>query len=90
MTKITAYLSKDQTGAIELWKSKPVYNRESGLFDILVKNEVGTEITDDNFLDSLLKEGECIEIEITKTKTVYDYSKSPEGKLMNAIFGNKK
>lgn len=90
MTKITAYLSKDQTGAIELWKSKPIYDRELGLFDTFAKDEVGTEITDDNFLDSLLKEGECIEIEITKTKTVYNYSKTPEGKLMNAIFKNKK
>lgn len=90
MTEITAYLSKDQTGAIDLWKSKPVYERETGLFDVLAKDEVGTEITDDNFLDSLLKEGECIEIKITKIKTIYDYSKTPEGKLMNAIFRNKK
>lgn len=90
MTEITAYLSKDQTGAIELWKSKPIYNREVGLFDVLAKDEVGTEITDDDFLDSLLKEGECIEIKITKIKTVYDYDKSPEGKLMKAIYGKKK
>ncbi len=90
MTKITAYLSKDQTSAIELWKNKPIYDRESGVFYDVADGECGTIITEDNFLDSLLKEGECIEIKITKIKTVYNYSKTPEGKLMNAIFGNKK
>lgn len=90
MTKIVAYLTKDQTSVIELWKSEPKYSRETGLWTTTAQEEVGTEIIDDNFFDDMLKEGECIKIEITKLKTIYNYNSTPEGKLMKAIYGKKK
>lgn len=86
VTKATAYLTKDCTGAIELWKSQPKFDRENQIWNSSIKEEVGTEITDDNFLSDMMKENECIEITITKIKSVYDYNNSPEGKLLNAIF----
>lgn len=46
MTTINAYLTKDQQGSVELWQSKPKYDRENGIWVEGVKTEVGSDICD--------------------------------------------
>ncbi|MBP3201311.1 MAG: hypothetical protein J6M39_06650 [Lachnospiraceae bacterium] len=87
MKKITAYLTKDQTGVIELWNGEPEYDRETGFWFPGIHDEVSTEIIDGKFLDNVLKEGQCVEIKIEINKIIYDYDNTPEGKLMKAIYG---
>lgn len=91
MEKIKAYLSKDLDGEMAIWEKKPVFNRKQGYWRPMEnKNQNMITIIDYYLqLENLVKEGQCVEITITKGDVVYDYNESPEGKMMNAIFKGK-
>lgn len=60
--EIIGYITKDiGSNIIELYKSKPIYSVEQGAFYPSNSNETGSDILDGQF-DSLVEEGECIEI----------------------------
>ena len=88
MEKIKAYLTKDLNGCIDIWGDKPTFSRKRGFF-YSPNDPIEIEITEYLELGNLVKEGQCVEITITKGKTIYDYNESPEGKMMNTIFGGK-
>lgn len=98
MEKIKAYLTKDMNGCVTIWENEPKFHTK-GYFTItkgyftIKENGIPQNIITvaDNYpqLENLVKEGQCVEITITKGKTIYDYSKTPEGKMMNTIFGGK-
>lgn len=88
METIYAYITKDYTGFVELWKKEPAFDKNDQIW-YGPNGEISDEITDD-FLDGaindLVKKNECIQIGISKVKSVYDYNETPEGKIMKAIF----
>ena len=58
---ITNYISKDETGSIELWNHKPEY--KDGYWD---SEDLGTEITDPHpVLKNKIKPCTCAKISIT-------------------------
>ena len=88
MEKIKAYLSKDLDGCVTIWENEPKFHTK-GYFTIKKKDipQNIITITDDYpQLENLVKEGQCVEITITKGNVVYDYNESPEGKMLNTIF----
>ena len=88
MEKIKAYLSKDLNGCVDIWNKKPEFDRNIGCF---LNDEDSLDLYAGELaeLENFVNEGQCVEITITKGDIVYDYNNSPEGKLMNAIFGGK-
>lgn len=83
-TKAHAYITKDSRGVVEMWSKKPKYDAEFWWGN-----------TDDSIplpdtFGNLLSEGQCITVTINKQKVVTDYANTPEGKIMNAIFGKRK
>lgn len=89
MEKIKAYLSKDINGCVDVWGDMPKFNRKIGAFYIS-NDSIDIDLINYPELENLVKEGQCVEITITKGDVVYDYNESPEGKMMNTIFGGKK
>lgn len=62
--EIIGYIAKSVGNEFpELYKSKPIYSVEEGEFYPSNSNETGSDILDGQF-DSLVGEGECIEITI--------------------------
>ena len=64
--EIIGYITKDiGSKTVELYKSKPIYSEERGVFYPSKSGELGSDILDGQF-DSLVGEGECVEIAIRK------------------------
>ena len=82
-----AYITKDSRGFVEMWSEKPKYDSE--YWWAKDDKENGTLMPEDMFGD-LLCEGQCITVTVNKQKVVTDYATTPEGKIMNAIFGKRK
>ena len=68
MSTITAYLTKNEVGKnVELWRTKPYYDKEIDEWLSRVPSEVGSEIFDD-LLTDFVNEKECVKITITTEK----------------------
>jgi hypothetical protein len=82
------YITKDRFGIIVIWKNVPKYDGECWSGD---ECDLGAEIYDDGIFDNLVEVGQCAEIDLSVKvkKVVFDYNESPEGRLMNAIFGKQ-
>lgn len=65
VSKVTAWLTKNQDNEVEIWKSKPTYDEKYDEWIESEKEEVGSDIFD-NLLDGLLDKGECIQVEIKR------------------------
>ena len=66
MATITAYLTKNEVGKnVELWRSKPYYDKDIDEWLSRFPGEVGSEIFDD-LLTDFVNEKECVKITITK------------------------
>ena len=65
VSKVTAWLTKNQDNEVEIWKSKPTYDEKYDEWVESEKEEVGSDIFD-NLLDGLLDKGECIQVEIKR------------------------
>ena len=65
VSKVTAWLTKNQDNEVEIWKSKPTYDEKYDEWVESKKEEVGSDIFD-NLLDGLLDKGECIQVEIKR------------------------
>jgi len=65
VSKVTAWLTKNQDNEVEIWKSKPTYDEKYDEWAESEKEEVGSDIFD-NLLDGLLDKGECIQVEIKR------------------------
>ena len=65
VSKVTAWLTKNQDDEVEIWKSKPTYDEKYDEWVESEKEEVGSDIFD-NLLDGLLDKGECIQVEIKR------------------------
>lgn len=90
MEKIKVYLSKDLNGWVDVWGEIPKFNRKIGSFYLPDDSmDIDIDIIDYPELEKLVKEGQCVEITITKGDVIYDYNESPENKMMNTIFGGK-
>ena len=64
MATITAYLTKNRKGNVELWRTKPYYDKN--IDEWLSRfGEVGSEIFD-NLLTDFVNEKECVKITITR------------------------
>ena len=61
---ITAYLTKNETDNVELWKTKPYYDKDIDEWLSRVPGEVGSEIFD-NLLTDFVSEKECVKVTIT-------------------------
>lgn len=61
-----AYLTKNEVGNIELWTTKPYYDKTLDEWFSRVPGEVGSEIFD-GLLTNFVGEKECVKITITKT-----------------------
>ena len=64
MATITAYLTKNEVGNVELWRTKPYYDENIDEWLSRV-GEVGSEIFD-NLLTDFVNEKECVKITITR------------------------
>ena len=82
----TAYLTKNVAGNVELWKTKPYYDKDVDEWFSRIPGEVGSEIFDD-LLTKFVGEKECIKIIITKKKerTKYENSNNSFNSPGNAI-----
>lgn len=65
VSKVTAWLTKNQDNEVEIWKSKPTYDEKYDEWIESEKEEVGSDIFD-NLLDGLLDKGECVQVEIKR------------------------
>lgn len=64
MATINAYLTKNEVGNVELWKTKPYYDKN--IDEWFSHGEVGSEIFDD-LLTDFVSEKECVKITITRS-----------------------
>ena len=62
---VTAYLTRNKEDNVELWKTKPYYDRTLDEWFSRIPGEVGSEIFDD-LLTNFVSKKECIEITITR------------------------
>ncbi len=62
---VTAYLTKNKAGNVELWTTKPYYDTTLDEWLSNVPTEVGSEIFD-GLLSNFVGEKECVKITITK------------------------
>lgn len=65
VSKVTAWLTKNQDNEVEIWKSKPTYDEKYDEWIESKKEEVGSDIFD-NLFDGLLDKGECVQVEIKR------------------------
>lgn len=85
---IKAFITCDLQGYFELWQDKPTFDRESGTW--FSDKEMGSELPElFQGLSEFVLKGQCLEISFSRKKCTYDYFKTPEGHLMEAVYGKR-